>query len=348
MRKLYAELIHRNRPCAECRPSIPFRRNTTASRICTTSTWRATCRSTTSASIAKRAPSTAACVLEIGCGNGRILLPLLAAGLDAIGIDGSARRCSKRLRARPQRRQPAVARLPYGCSPPGVRRRLRRRAVPLLADHLHDAPKATPRAFSRNAGSVLSSTGVVVVDAFVPRPIAMSGEFVRDYARPFGDAYARPFEARDRAHAARSTGSSGVTRCAAPTATLREVIETSEDIRPFSPDELLATLNAGGFRARQTWWDYSARFGAREPALFHRDRGVATVLRIALLRKPSSSGNRRRCRPPAQARASGRIRCASWRRAPDAAALRPLVCAEAAGSWDSRPRRASPASAARS
>jgi hypothetical protein len=35
-----------------------------------------------------------------------------------------------------------------------------------------------------------------------------------------------------------------------------EALETSEDIRIFSPDELTEALRRSGFSQQQVWWDY--------------------------------------------------------------------------------------------
>ena len=39
---------------------------------------------------------------------------------------------------------------------------------------------------------------------------------------------------------------------------LAERIETSEVIRPFAPDELLALLVESGWSTRSTWWNYAS------------------------------------------------------------------------------------------
>lgn len=117
-------------------------------------------------------------VLELGCGTGRVLSALLAAGVDAVGVDRSGpmlrqARLSCRpttpllqmdLRALALRGSFALALLPYSL------------ATYLLDDGDWSALAAGLRATLRPGARV-------VVDAFIPQPRLAGGGWLRDYAR---------------------------------------------------------------------------------------------------------------------------------------------------------------------
>jgi hypothetical protein len=102
---------------------------------------------------------------------------------------------------------------------------------------------------------VLAPRGIVVVDAFVPRPLAQAAVYTRDYVRPHnGLSLVRSKRITQVA--------SNVNRIErryeliAADGSMNECIETREDIRAFAPAELLALLEERGLRARETWWNY--------------------------------------------------------------------------------------------
>ena len=74
-------------------------------------------------------------VLELGCGNGRILLELARHGIDAIGIDASAGMLAE-LRRKAALRSLARAGAPDGRCPSRAAARVRGDPVPVLAHHL--------------------------------------------------------------------------------------------------------------------------------------------------------------------------------------------------------------------
>jgi hypothetical protein len=47
-----------------------------------------------------------------------------------------------------------------------------------------------------------------------------------------------------------------------------EALETSEDIRIFSPEELTEALLRSGFSEHQVWWDYSEPSRDADPQFF--------------------------------------------------------------------------------
>ena len=121
--------------------------------------------------------------LELGCGTGRILLELLAAGVDACGVDRSLPML-QRLRSDAARR---------GLAPPRVAQMdLRAFALDgafatVLAPYSLVTYLTEPTdldAFLRTARGLLAPGGVLVLDAFVPRDVAAFDDFRLDYRRP--------------------------------------------------------------------------------------------------------------------------------------------------------------------
>jgi SAM-dependent methyltransferase len=118
-------------------------------------------------------------VLELGCGTGRILAALIAAGVDAAGIDRSApmlaqarRRCGARARLLQMDMRElafagdfALALLPYS----------------LVTYLLDDADWAALATGLRRA---LRADAWIVIDAFIPQSGLVEVGWVRDYARP--------------------------------------------------------------------------------------------------------------------------------------------------------------------
>jgi SAM-dependent methyltransferase len=194
-------------------------------------------------------------VLEMGCGSGRVLLALQSAGLVAVGIDASEGML----------RQLAAAAAARGLPLRACRMDVRRLAFgtcfdtvlcpySLITYMVRDGDAAR---LIEQCRSVLAPGGAIIVDAFVPRPIAGTDTFVRDYARPYRDGML----IRSKRVTALSPQTNRIERRYEVTGSdgdVREVIETSENIRPFSPDDLLALLASCGFREREIWWNYTS------------------------------------------------------------------------------------------
>lgn len=192
-------------------------------------------------------------VLELGCGNGRILLPLRARGFDAFGIDGSAA-----MLAELQRK--AGATVPVA--------RMDTRALgfagafgvvlcPYSLVTYHAAPGDAERLFAE-ARAALRPGGVFVVDAFVPRPVAPTPEFRLDYRRPFGGGTL----VRTKRVTALADGCNRIERRYEVEEASGKVgarIDVVEDIRPVGPAALAAAVAAAGFDIAQTWWDYRSQ-----------------------------------------------------------------------------------------
>jgi ubiquinone/menaquinone biosynthesis C-methylase UbiE len=204
-------------------------------------------------------------VLEIGCGSGRILLALQAGGIDAVGVDGSAKMLGE-LAAKA-----AAAGVPLrACRMDARRLAFGARFDVVLCPYSLVTYMSADRDAARlleECRRVLTSTGIVVVDAFVPRQIAQPGTFTRDYARPFGTGVL----IRSKRVTSLSPRINRIERryeVLGADGGVQDIIETSEDIRLFRPEELLALLAECRFRPRETWWNYVATVAPPDPQFF--------------------------------------------------------------------------------
>ncbi len=192
--------------------------------------------------------------LELGCGNGRVLLELIGRGIDAIGVDSSPRML-EHLHAKARARGASVdvcrmdaRKLAFGrgifqvvlCPYSLVTYMTGANDVDLLLGEI---------------SRVLRPGGVAVLDAFVPRPLSQRRRYVSDYSRPFRGATLT----RSKRISTIEPGVNRIERryeVAAADGSVIERVRTSEDIREFTADELRARLKARGFEVEQTWWDY--------------------------------------------------------------------------------------------
>ena len=194
-------------------------------------------------------------VLELGCGNGRVQLALAAAGIDIVGIDRSQRMLADLVRkAAAQALQVRtcamdVRRLAFGVRFDVV-------LCPYsLVTYMTDEGDATR--MLDEATRVLAPGGIVVVDAFVRRPIESCSEFTRDYVRPFGPGSL----VRSKRISTLSARINRVERryeIVSAEGAIEERIETYEDIRVYAPNELIDLVAACGLRAREAWWNYAS------------------------------------------------------------------------------------------
>lgn len=194
-------------------------------------------------------------VLELGCGNGRVLLELRARGIDVVGVDRSSKMLGDLVRK-------------------GTIRGLQAPVCVMDVRHLGFAARfdvvlcpyslVTYMTEEQDAirmldevGRLLAPEGIVVVDAFISRPVDSSDAFTRDYARPFGAGTL----VRSKRITKRSKRVNRIERryeLRSADGTLEERIETCEDIRVYTPDELTALVSACGLRTRESWWNYAS------------------------------------------------------------------------------------------
>ena len=199
-------------------------------------------------------------VLELGCGNGRILLELMGSGIDAYGIDCSEAMLGRlREKATPRGLAPRVCRMDARSL--GFRNAFALALCPYsLITYMSGSGDAVR--MLDGVRQALTPDGRVVVDAFIPRPLVVSDEFRVDYRRPFRDAVLLRSK-RVVSLAPRLNRIERRYEVLAPDGRLLECIDTREDIRPFAPEELLELLAARGFDIDAVWWDYAP--GEREP-----------------------------------------------------------------------------------
>lgn len=194
-------------------------------------------------------------VLELGCGNGRILLELVARGHDAVGVDGAAAMLAGlAAKARARGLAARVARM-------DVRRLAFAGAFAVvlcpysLVTYMRGQGDAA--ALANAVRDALAPGGVAVFDAFVPRPFATDGAFRVDYRRPLGDATL----VREKRIARLEGGVNRIERryrIEGADGALREAFETAEEIREFAPAALRALAEAARFDVIATAWDYGA------------------------------------------------------------------------------------------
>jgi len=201
-------------------------------------------------------------VLEVGCGNGRILLPLLREGADAYGIDASASML------RELARKAQAAKLPMRGARGDARRLPFARATfacvllpySLVTYIVADDDLAE---FLRGAHDALVPNGLVVLDAFVPRPLQAQEAFTPDYRRAFG-AFTL---ARSKRITPLPDGTNRIERRYELVSGAGDVVETvdaAEVIRPRAPGALHAALADAGFDKIGEAWDYGTRPHADE------------------------------------------------------------------------------------
>lgn len=195
-------------------------------------------------------------VLELGCGNGRILLPLLAAGHDIVGVDASgamlgelARKAQVRGLA-PRTVRADVRRLP-----------LRRAFSTVLAPYSLVTYMAAPGDLARfldAARDVLLPGGRLVLDAFVPRPVQPNPAFTQDYRRAFG-AFTLVRSKRVSAVDAATNRIERRYELVAADGRVVERFDVAEVIRPCAPETLRAAADTAGLAPVTEAFDYGTR-----------------------------------------------------------------------------------------
>lgn len=214
-------------------------------------------------------------VLELGCGTGRISLPLVRAGCTVVGIDSSIpmlqvlRRKAALLTAA-ERARLRLAAMDMRDLP------LRSRFAAVLCPYsaftylLHAADR---RGMLARVRDLLAPDGAFVLDVFVPNPAvenAPRGPRIFDYQRPLADG-----TVLERSKALSDDDAEGcrtITRwyrfLAADGRTLRE-ITTVEHCHPWAPEPLAAELAAAGFDVLEEFGDFrpGRRPGAQMVAL---------------------------------------------------------------------------------
>ena len=193
--------------------------------------------------------------LELGCSNGRILLELLAQGVDAIGVDRSAALLALLAGKAAARGFPApVARMDVRALA------LRTGFAVILCPYSLITYLTADDDLARLLAAVrglLVPGGVFVVDAFVPRPVPADTGWRPDYRRPFGAGvlarWKRIVPLSPQCHRIERRY-----RVLGPAGERQDELVIAEEIRPFAPATLRARLVAAGFAIEDTAWDYAS------------------------------------------------------------------------------------------
>ena len=190
--------------------------------------------------------------LELGCGTGRVLLPLLAAGIAIEGLDRSA---------------PMLARLQVEAAARGLAPRTwHRDLLDMPRDLRFDvilAPYSLVTYLTRAdelahwlaaAHAALNRNGLLVVDAFIPRDVAPFDDFREDYVRAHGDGFLRREKRIARIEDCnrierRYTLLDGAHRA-------QRGFITQDLIRPWTPSQLASALSGAGFMLEGCDLDY--------------------------------------------------------------------------------------------
>jgi SAM-dependent methyltransferase len=193
--------------------------------------------------------------LELGCGTGRILLDLLASGVDAIGVDRSL---------------PMLQQLRRDSAERGIEARVAQMDLRALAvasafqtilapysliTYLAD-PDVAVAALIQMRG-LLAADGRLVIDAFIPQPVESFAEFRLDYRRPHGEQTLERHK-RITAHADGTNRIQRRYRLFAVDGSLRDEFFTDETIRPYAPAAIAAHGEAAGLHVESWTFDYGA------------------------------------------------------------------------------------------
>jgi SAM-dependent methyltransferase len=214
---------------------------------------------------AEQCAAAAGPVLELGCGNGRILLRLLERGIDAWGVDSSARMLAE------LRRKAAERGLAYHVERMDIRRlALPRRFATILCPYslvTYITEDADLRLFMQGVRAHLVAGGRLLIDAFVPRPVESFSEFRLDYRRPFGEATL----VRSKRIEALGPALNRIERryqVVDGRGEVLEQVEVAETIRPFTPQQLRDLCTGAGLNVEAEWLDYGRGAEAQGAARF--------------------------------------------------------------------------------
>jgi ubiquinone/menaquinone biosynthesis C-methylase UbiE len=194
--------------------------------------------------------------LELGCGNGRVLIELNSRGIDAVGVDRSPRMLEE-LRAKALARGASVGVGLMDARTLAFERGLFQVVLCPYSLVTYMTGANDVDLLLDGIARVLRPGGVAVLDAFIPRPLTQRPRFVADYSRSFRGTTLR----RSKRISTIAPGINRIERryeiVSADGATI-ERLRTREDIREFTADELVVRLATHGLQVEQTWWDYGA------------------------------------------------------------------------------------------
>jgi SAM-dependent methyltransferase len=193
-------------------------------------------------------------VLELGCGTGRILRPLLAAGIDAIGVDRSLPMLVELRRSAAEAGMHAeVAQMDLAAL--ALCTKFSKILAPYsLVTYLSEAESVANLIVQ--ASTLLEPGGLLVLDAFIPQPVASFADFRLDYRRPHGNAILERHK-RITAHADGRNRIERRYRILDSEDRLVQEIHTDETIRPYRSDQLIAIAESLGWACSAVIWNYN-------------------------------------------------------------------------------------------
>jgi SAM-dependent methyltransferase len=197
--------------------------------------------------------------LELGCGTGRILLPLLQSGVDIVGVDqspGMLAQLQQDAQALQLQPQVSLGALTTFSTPP-----CHTVLAPYsVVTYLTDVDQLA--AFFQAARQALATAGLLVLDTFIPRPVTSFTEFRLDYRRPHQDQILQ----REK----RITTLNGCNRIERRyslldlAGQLTRSWTTVDVIRPWSETELVSIATRAGFRLVAKHGDFTDHCGTND------------------------------------------------------------------------------------
>lgn len=191
--------------------------------------------------------------LELGCGTGRILIELVAAGVDAFGVDRSLPML-KRLKTDAAMRGLAAPLAQMDLAALALDARFDVMLLPYsLITYLVDPAVAVRVLAQLRALAAVDAS--LVLDAFVPQAVASFADFRLDYRRAHGDGTLE----RSKRITANADGTNRIERryrVLDAAGTPVDEFLTDETVRPYTPEALVELAQVAGWRVHATAWDY--------------------------------------------------------------------------------------------
>jgi SAM-dependent methyltransferase len=204
-------------------------------------------------------------VLELGCGNGRILLRLLERGIDAWGVDASAQMLNE------LQRKAAARGIECHTELMDIRRlALRRRFDTIVCPYsliTYVTEDDDLRLLMQAVRAHLIPGGRLVMDAFIPKAVQSFGDFRLDYRRAFGEATLARFK-RIQSLGPALNRIERRYQVVDARGEIVEQIDVSETIRPFTPQQLRDLYTSSGMKIEAEWLDYGESSDAATARFF--------------------------------------------------------------------------------
>lgn len=191
--------------------------------------------------------------LELGCGTGRILLELLAQGVDAIGLDRSLPMLVELRRQAGERGLVTnVAQADLQALPIATRFECILAPYALIT---YIGDRAVLQRLLKQLAERLTEDGRLIVDSFVPQPVTSFREFRDDYRRQYLDGWLQ----RSKRITVLDDGRNRIERryrLLDVNETLQREWSTCEEIRPYAENEVRELAAGAGLHLLDRAEDY--------------------------------------------------------------------------------------------